>query len=252
MITGADQFGLEGLEESSDEDSEKEMSSDDESDARQSKRIKGKKKRRVHIKDAKIESRAPPSQSASRTVSKDKEVEKLIQELNQMSMGERDPVRYGAAYFRLSKMDPTGVALQCVQPPQVAFTPLKKDPPPASNMQSMRRPPATFPNNVPLGTGRRTSPTEGPDTEFRCYGCGGSGHSMRECPDLLQLKDQGIITQDPQSRRFYMANGSPIYKRYDETIGDAARRLAPSASSNAYWTFRPIIPERKKPRCIRF
>jgi len=72
-----------------------------------------------------------------------------------------------------------------------------------------------------------------------CWGCGGEDHRAGECPQMQEFLRQGIVTQDPNTRRYLLHNGQIIKRRWNETIADAVQRIqtlsyrpAPAPASN--------------------
>ncbi|KAF9455968.1 hypothetical protein BDZ94DRAFT_1353715, partial [Collybia nuda] len=108
-------------------------------------------------------------------------VEQLIKQLGQMSI---DDPQYSLTYYKAIKMD-ADVA-QCVQPPRIQPVQLQTppqintyNPPPRNNY--VQPPPMMAPNNANPFQG-------GPIT---CYGCGETGHGLRDCQPLQELIKSG-------------------------------------------------------------
>jgi hypothetical protein len=86
------------------------------------------------------------------------------------------------------------MAQKCVKPPEIAP---KEAPPTWSNYGRTGPPrepgdnniktPATYPNNIPLGT-----QVPGRD-ELTCYGCLGVGHRISDCAAVTKLLSDNIV-----------------------------------------------------------
>jgi len=141
------------LEDNSDSDSEESSSSSEsESDYNRKKKKKYKKKplkRTKHTKRS-VEKERPTQQYQG----PEQEIEGMIQQLNTMSLN--DPT-YGHLYFKVMRLDTSGIAQKCIyrEPlritqPQV--TPAATRSPMVATgrpLSSPQKPPATFPNNLP-------------------------------------------------------------------------------------------------------
>ncbi|PCH39003.1 hypothetical protein WOLCODRAFT_86390, partial [Wolfiporia cocos MD-104 SS10] len=106
-------------------------------------------------------------------------------------------------YYRAYKMDP--FIVNVIRKPVVSSTPPS---PPNATVPAQRM---------------ESRPTR---RELDCFGCGGKGHGVRDCPDILQLLADGKIAYDG-SGRVVMKDGSRVARMRDEPIAQAVRRLMP-------------------------
>jgi hypothetical protein len=128
------------------------------------------------------------------------DVEQLIRQLGKLSL---DDPKYGLLYYRAIKLDPA--VAQCVAPLVTARVAVK-----ASNTF---RP--TFPNSVSLAPpipAQTKTPAMAPFDScppMMCYGCGISGHGIRNCPALQEMLQSGTLMRD-QSGRITFQDGSVV------------------------------------------
>src|SRR6267143_303209 len=80
-------------------------------------------------------------------------------------------------------------------------------------------PSTTFPNNLPI----RNQPMINHLSPGQCYGCGGNGHMLGECPQMKKLVEDGTVIYDMGTCKYHMPNGSNIMCRGEETISEAAQ-----------------------------
>jgi len=131
------------------------------------------------------------------------EIEGMIKQ-NTMSLQDSN---YGHLYFKVLKIDNTGIALRCInreplrrQASASNYTPqfvARVAPFPASN-------PTTYPNNIPLRAQGPPDRPGAPPGDFHCFGCHGTDHMLGECPRMADLVTQGLIIYDEITRKFYM------------------------------------------------
>jgi hypothetical protein len=98
-------------------------------------------------------------------------------------------------YYKAVKLDV--LAAKCLCSPQIGgYSPSSGE-----NRNS------SYPNNIPLG-GRNP---------LLCYGCGGSGHSLRDCPEINKLLKAAVIIKNVD-RGIKKKDGQPIYRQKGESI----------------------------------
>jgi hypothetical protein len=204
--------------DSSDSDSEYEHRR-----GRWSHRAKNTKRRKSRAKDRNYspEPTPIPTVTTQRYNGSADEIEGMIKQLNTMSL--QDP-NYGHLYFKVLRLDTTGLASQCIyrKPLQVttAF-------PSSNNRPSAPRPrppvvqtAATFPNNIPVQQPQQPRFSQ----SLYCYGCSSSDHMMGDCPEIKELMEKGVLIRDPTTRKYYMANGTEIIRNRGETLAQSALR----------------------------
>jgi len=140
-------------DEDSDSESDNDSSdSDSDSDYISKRRKKHKKKREMRHSRKSIEKDKP----VHRYQGSEQEIEGMIQQLNTMSL--QDP-KYGHLYYKVMKLDASGLAQKCVyrEPPRFVQTHIttRNNPPRAQPINSKplaphQSPPPTFPNNLPI------------------------------------------------------------------------------------------------------
>ena len=144
----------------------------------------------------------------------------MIKQLNTMSL--QDP-NYGHLYFKVLCLDTTGLAAQCIyrKPSQVITTfPSSNNRPSAPRPQ----PPAVaqagviFPNNISLQQPQQPRYSQ----SMYCYECSSPEHMMRECPQMKELMDKGVLICDLTTHKYYMANGTEIIWNQGETLVQSA------------------------------
>ena len=141
------------------------------------------------------------------------DVEQIIRQLGKLSL---DDPKYGLLYYRAIKLDTT--VAQCVAPPVTARVAVK-------NNNAFR---PTFPNSVPLAPPAVPAQTKAPTMApfdsrppMTCYGCGISGHGIRNCPALQEMLRSGTLMRD-QGGRITVRDGSVVRREQGETIIEAA------------------------------
>ena len=135
----------------------------------------------------------------------------MIQQLNTMSL--QDP-KYGLLYYKVMKLDTTGLAQKCVyrEPlhlvqPQVHTA--KASLPRITQGRSqpaVQNSHASYPNNLPLGKRSMLSQTG----TMQCFGCSGKDHMLGDCPRMKELVKEGIVIYDISTHKYYMPDGGTI------------------------------------------
>jgi len=207
------------LDEDSDSDSDNSSSdsdSDSDYDSKRRRKLKKKKKKTKHARKS-VEKEKPTQKYQG----PEQEIEGMIQQLNTMSLS--DP-KYGHLYFKVMKLDTSGLAQKCVyrEPPHIT-QPRTKIPMVATSVSSPQRQnsPTTFPNNLPM----RNRSMAGQTGPMRCFGCSGNDHMLGECPRMKELIKGGTVIFDAVTRKYYMPDGRNILRRMGESIADAAQRI---------------------------
>jgi hypothetical protein len=194
----------------------------DEERYRRKRKAKKKKKRKVRSKADSIPSHIMTEEPSRNIVPppEEKGIESLIRNLNTMSL---DDPQYGTLYYQAVTRDPSGIAAQCItrKPKQIISVHTSQSP-------SLRDPP---PHQYPSTPAQQTYPNgilpRQPGMQFnsKCFGCFETNHSLRDCPKMAELRNQGIVTQDPQSLKYRMPNGQPLYRKPDESLVDTVTRM---------------------------
>jgi hypothetical protein len=226
MIRAAD-LGEDLDDDDSDEDSGSETSGSDadESDFEEfRKKRKEREKRKKEEKKKKVSSRRDVKEKGRQTMhANEEEVAGMIRKLNSMRL---DDPEYAPIYYKVMVMDQSGNAGKCVQPPVTERTEIPRHKSVPSRVPTptveKRSSPASYPNNIPLGTGRGTGVSENKG----CFGCGQEGHRMFECQGVNDLVAREVIRYDEGVRRMVMKDGNPIRRRFGESLVQAAERLA--------------------------
>jgi hypothetical protein len=147
-------------------------------------------------------------------------VELLIRQLGKLSL---DDPKYGLLYYRAIKLD-TAVA-QCVPPPVTARIAVRNDNNYRSsfpNPHHISNPP-NQPQPLPLQTNASSMPPLDSRLPMICYGCGKTGHGIRNCSALQEMLQTGALMHD-QSSRITFQDGSVVHCEQGETIIEAAHR----------------------------
>jgi hypothetical protein len=186
---------------------------------KQKKRSKGKADKAAIVKEA----------ATQRFQGPEDEIEGMIKQLNTMSLQDSN---YGHLYFKVLKMDNTGVALKCItreplrrQASASNYTPqfvARASPSPAPN-------PTTYPNNIPM---RAQGPPGAPPGDFHCFGCHSPDHMLGDCPRMAELATKGVIIYDEITRKYYMKDKRAIFRRMGECLYEAAIRINSRFTSN--------------------
>jgi len=173
-------------DDDSDSDSDESSSdsdSDSDYDSRRRRKLRKKKKAKKSKKSINREEKV-----TQKFQGPDQEIEGMIQQLNTMSL--QDP-KYGQLYYKVMKLDTTGLAQKCVyrEPlhfiqPQVNSVKANSSRVTPNRLPPMKQnSPATFPNNIPL----RNRSMLGQIGPMQCFGCGGKDHMLGDCPQMQEL-----------------------------------------------------------------
>lgn len=226
--------GTESFESTDDEDSSDSSDSDDGYKKRKKHaKMHSKAKRKVDYYRKKFQavkeekeggrSRHEP-ESSTKKDSKTAEIDDLIDQLQKMSV---DSPAYGIVYYKATRLDRT--LHNCLKRPVTAYSPK-----PAQTYQQRKQfkpgervfhVSPTNANDIPLPHQNR-SPLFNPTNDDRCFGCGGRGHPIRSCQKVTELMNAGIIIRPESSRQIMMSDGSYIRKQPNETLVQAAERIA--------------------------
>lgn len=234
MVINAADYRVDLDDESTDEEDREDASGEDSDDSdyeiyrwkhrakmRAKKEKERSEKRKKKTKKTELGSQAGKTSLGNGTT---EEVSSLIRQLNKMSI--TDP-EYLPVFYKVLALDTTGNAAKCVQPPRLDGTL------PASNVFRTRDGPvgntggggsggpATYPNNIPLGTASVQKPEN-----VGCFGCHKEGHRINDCADLQELIKQSVVYHDEESRRLRMKDGTFIRRINGESLVQAAQRLA--------------------------
>jgi hypothetical protein len=139
-------------------------------------------------------------------------------------------------YFKVLQLDTTGVAKQCIC--RVPYQEPLSNYRPASYIITQEisnpKPALTFPNNIPIGNSNiphhkyskpQQSQFESKAPNYRCFGCFDPSHMLGECPKMAELVRSGIVQYDSNTRKFYMHNGQPLYRRCTESLIDTIQHM---------------------------
>jgi hypothetical protein len=232
MVINAADYGVDLEDETTDEEDREEMSGEDSDDSeyenykrkhRPKLRAKKEKEKEKRKKGKTTVSLATQNGKTIQTTGTAEEVSSLIRQLNKMSIS--DP-EYPPVFYKVLALDSTGNAAKCVQPPRLAGSA------PTFSGNNATRPrevqtgagstgPATFPNNIPLGT---TLPPR--QENVGCFRCHKEGHRINDCADLQELLRQNIVCHDEETWRLRMNDGSFIKRINGESLVQAAQCLA--------------------------
>ncbi|TFK16853.1 hypothetical protein FA15DRAFT_551587, partial [Coprinopsis marcescibilis] len=217
MFFHANQLDLEynSETESSEESSSDSDSSDSEYDSDSIKKLRsklrklrnkeGKKKtKHKHQNHTSKEPKSEPERTY-RSSGNSNEIESMIQQLNTMSL--EDP-KYGHLYYKVMKMDQTGLAAKCIyrEPPRQIQQPMTQVYTTPSTTAPVQHP-VIQPSINPLpvmqqpmmqsSTMQPRSMQQQPYEPFQgCFGCLDLGHRLSECPKMSDLAQRGIVRFD--------------------------------------------------------
>lgn len=212
-----------------DNDSDDSDSDDDRYRCRRHKSSKKKKKKKSRQTKQEFNPTQILAEKPSQNIispPEDNGVDTLIQKLNIMSL--EDP-HYGALYYQAVSKDPSGLVAECIirKPKQISTSqPMRETPP----HQNSRAPPYNNPRNpdqqgYPRGIYSRVPNMQNPS---KCFGCFDIGHSLRDCPKMAQLINRGVVTLDPQTFKYCLPDGQPLFRKPEECLVDTINRVRPS------------------------
>jgi hypothetical protein len=202
-------------------------------------KLRAKKEKERKKKKKSVASSSKQTGCTLQTTGTAEEVTGLIQELNKMTIS--DP-EYAPVYYKVMALDTTGVVAKCVQPPRIntGWVETNRLPPRTQinktgstvNTTSTENSPATYPNNIPLGSGG-VAQTE----TTACFGCAAEGHRISECPEVRELITKDVLQYD-EDQRLRMKDGSIIRRFPGESIVQAANRLA---APHVMWAMEELV-----------
>jgi hypothetical protein len=223
-----------GYEEDEDEDSDSDYEYDsydsDDYDDDRNYRHKHKSKKKKKKSKSKSKRDYPPTQTVFEEPSRnivsppeEKGMEGLIQRLNTMSL---DDPQYGTLYYQAVSKDKSGLVAQCInrKPKQISLptvqAPFRDIPPHRDPPREMQQPYSR--GIIPRQPGMQMS--------NKCYGCFDIGHPLRDCPKMAQLINRGEVRLDPQTLKYLLPNGQPLFRQRDECLLDTLKRMRPTPS----------------------
>ncbi|RDB18911.1 hypothetical protein Hypma_014437 [Hypsizygus marmoreus] len=157
------------------------------------------------------------------------DVEQLIQQLSEMSL---DDPKYGLLYYKALKLD--NIVEKCVSPPIVrSQIELNNN----RSHTAYNNTPPQFPLSTHLPYQTQISQTPQPYSPsphmhtsassqrppMTCYGCGKTGHTIRECLELQKHIQDGNLMKNEYGRITFR-DGVLVQRNADETIIQAAER----------------------------
>ncbi|TFK16892.1 hypothetical protein FA15DRAFT_606153 [Coprinopsis marcescibilis] len=252
MFFHANQLDLEynSETESSEESSSDSDSSNSEYDSDSIKKLRSKlrklrnkegKKRSKHKQKYRNHTSKEPKSEPERTYQpsgNSTEIESMIQQLNTMSL--EDP-KYGHLYYKVMKMDQTGLAAKCIyrEPPKQIQQPITQVYTAPSATTVPVQPPVIQP---PMMQPRLMQ--QQPYEPFQgCFGCLDLGHHLSECPKMSDLAQRGIVMFDAGSRKYFMTNGQPIFRQRGESLFNAAQWIFESTKQAHFLTFSTNVQD---------
>ena len=145
-------------------------------------------------------------------VKKEEDIIELARRLGDMSLSDSD---YTALYVDIVSRDPTFKDAFETPKNRAARMAQKQ----ANNFQRSQFPTRQFPpqtNRLGPGPGRG---------EIRCFGCGQTGHHIRECEEISSMLQKGVIIRDSYTGRFTWPDGSRINRRENESWKEAVNSV---------------------------
>ncbi|KAJ7104378.1 hypothetical protein B0H15DRAFT_942371 [Mycena belliarum] len=228
LLARTKELGEDEDDEYSDEDTDSDAESSDEEDSdyeayRRRKRQREKRKK----EEVKKKARKPAHKvEHQKYEGNEDEVAGMIRKLNAMSLDDPD---YTPNFYKVMALDKSGVAEKLVRaPPTYQSERIRARTPNAytggNNYQNQgAAPPATWPNNIPLGSNNAGNSSN----DFRgCFGCLTEGHRMMECPHISELIQKRVVSYNDSTRRLTMIDGADIRRRPGESLVKAAERIA--------------------------
>ncbi|KAK7685266.1 hypothetical protein QCA50_011629 [Cerrena zonata] len=209
--------------------------------SRDSKKVRFKPRLKEHKEVVKSEPKTTENK-ISEDKSKSKEVEDLIDQMNCLSIHDQS---YSSLYYRAYSLDPmvADIMMKPVERQQIAQRVSSQAANRAASAASPG-PPLSFnrsppPHLKPGNNAFQQAPLNPEDR--RCFGCGGTGHTMFFCSKISDLVTKGIITKD-STGKYIMADGTFIQRAtFDEPLIAAIERLRPI--QNHYISISPARVE---------
>ncbi|KAF8210439.1 hypothetical protein K438DRAFT_1456073, partial [Mycena galopus ATCC 62051] len=209
-------------EESSEETSESELSESDYEIFRKKKKLRAKKKKKeIKEKQRAAKKKHTGDKRTQQYQGSEEEVASLIRKLSTMRL---DDPEYAPIYYQVMVMDQKGIAEKCVKQPILNIAPRSSTPfrPSAPRpLEGGTSNPATYPNNIPLGSQGGTGVAGTGRNDDSCYGCFGTGHRINECPRVATLVANNVVMTSPETRQLVMKNGAEIRRYRQESLVQA-------------------------------
>lgn len=144
--------------------------------------------------------------------SNEAELDALIGKLQTLSL---DDPKYSVAYLKACRLDPN--VERCfhspILKPPARFSPdTRRDMPPHMGFQDTNRP---------------------PHRQMACYGCGDTGHPLRQCPQINEYLGKRLILKDHRGQ-ITGPEGQRIPRQPGETIMQAIKRILPQVNFISY------------------
>jgi hypothetical protein len=181
MDSDSDESSDESSESDSEDNSSEESDNTSDSEVEHSKsshKKKSQKKTRSSKDSSSKEDQIKKHTSKDTSyINQKKPQEELIRQLGKMSVSDS---QYALSYYKAVKLD--ALAAKCLHSPQIGgYSPLS-----GGNRNS------SYPNNIPLGG----------CNSLLCYGCGGSGHGLRDCPAIKGWSNHKRCRWEDQEERW--------------------------------------------------
>ncbi|KIY61054.1 hypothetical protein CYLTODRAFT_480802, partial [Cylindrobasidium torrendii FP15055 ss-10] len=193
---------------------------------------KSSSKSKKHVSSPKKEQTKSSEKSSTSKTSLSKDMDDLVEKLGKMSVS--DPA-YAILYYKAFTADPN--IEKCFAAPIISRPP--RPAPRAYNVNTQSPNPnatptyITGPNSIPLRTQAPRDTGPRPPTTG-CYGCSNESHTVRSCPELQALIQQGKLVQDTYTGRVKMPSGQRIWRTEGENILQAYHRMNRPAQTTSY------------------
>ncbi|KAK7686651.1 hypothetical protein QCA50_010251 [Cerrena zonata] len=230
------EFSSDSDSDTDKEDRRKSKKSKRHKSSRSSSKASSKEKKKVHFKSSLKESsrsepKSPVKTKAEPGPDKSQEVEELINKMNRLSI--HDPT-YSVLYYRACHLDPivSHIMVNPQERQEIAKRMLQKQSAESRGTYSNTNSTPVFeratpPHMRPGSNAYQQSPLPG---DRKCFGCGGTGHTMFYCSKIDDLVSKGVLSKD-NSGKLVMADGSFIRRMMNESFVEAAERLRPVQSN---------------------